>query len=182
MDLMNKLNRKFGKYAIDNLMLYIIVLYAAGFFINMVNPYFYDAYLMLDIDKILHGQIWRIFTFIIQPTNSSNLFFLAFELYIYYMIGNSLENAWGSFRFNLYYLSGILFNILATIILYLFLGQSYNLGLIYINRSMFFVYAMLFPDVQFLLFFVIPVKVKHLAYFYAAFILVLLLLLPLATS
>jgi len=171
MNLINKLNRKYGKYAIHNLMFYIIILYALGFLVNMINPGFYDQYLSLDIDKILHGQIWRIFTFIIQSTNSSNMLFLALELYIYYMIGSSLENTWGAFRFNLYYLTGILFNILAIILLYVITGNNYNLGLTYINRSMFFAFAALFPNVQFLLFFILPVKVKYLGYVYGAFIL-----------
>lgn len=168
---MNKWNRKYGRYAIHNLMIYIIVLYAVGFFLDMMNPDFYGRYLMLDIDKVLQGEVWRIVTFIVQPTDSGNFLFLAIELYLYYMIGNSLENAWGAFRFNLYYLSGVLFNILAIIILYLFTGRSYILGLSYINRSMFFAFAALYPNVQFLLFFVIPVKVKYLGYLYGAFIL-----------
>ncbi len=168
---MNKWNRKYGRYAIHNLMIYIIVLYAVGFFLDMMNPDFYGRYLMLDIDKVLQGEVWRIVTFIVQPTDSGNFLFLAIELYLYYMIGNSLENAWGAFRFNLYYLSGVLFNILAIIILYLFTGYSYILGLSYINRSMFFAFAALYPNVQFLLFFVIPVKVKYLGYLYGAFIL-----------
>lgn len=171
MNLINKLNRKFGRYAINNLMFYIIILYAVGFLLDMINPYFYTQYLMLDIDKVLQGQIWRIVTFIIQPTGSSNMLFLAVELYLYYMIGSSLENAWGAFRFNLYYLSGILFNILAIVLLYVITGNSYNLGLTYINRSMFFAFAALYPNVQFLLFFFIPVKVKYLGYVYGAFIL-----------
>lgn len=171
MNLLNKLNRKFGRYAIHNLMFYIILLYAAGFLINLINPIFYYQYLSLDIDKILHGQVWRLLTFIIQPTGGSNILFLAIELYLYYMIGNSLENAWGAFRFNMYYLSGILFNIVAVIIIYIFTGLSVDLGLTYINRSMFFAFAALYPNVQFLLFFIIPVKVKYLGYIYGAFVL-----------
>ncbi len=171
MNLMNKLNRKYGRYAIHNLMFYIILLYAAGFLMNMINPDFYGKYLMLDIDKVLHGQIWRIVTFIIQPTSDTNMLFLAIELYLYYMIGNSLENAWGAFRFNMYYISGVFFNILAVILVYLFTGQSIVLGLTYINRSMFFAFAALYPNVQFLLFFIIPVKVKFLGYIYGAYVL-----------
>ena len=171
MNFMNKLNRKFGKYAIHNLMFYIICLYGAGFLINMINPYFYYQYLSLDINKVLHGQIWRIITFIIQPTSNTNILFLAIELYLYYMIGNALENAWGAFRFNMYYLSGILFNVLAVIIIYIFTGYSVDLGLTYINRSMFFAFAALYPNIEFLLFFVIPIKVKYLALIYGAYIL-----------
>ncbi|WFR59840.1 hypothetical protein QA584_12400 [Anaerocolumna sp. AGMB13025] len=171
MNFINKLNRKYGRYAIHNLMFYIILLYAAGFFVNIINPYFYRTYLSLDIDAILHGQLWRLVTFIIQPTSSSNIFFLAIELYLYYMIGNALENAWGAFRFNMYYLSGLLFNILSTVIIYLFTGVSLDFGLLYINRSMFFAFAALYPNVEFLLFFILPVKVKHLGYIYGAFVL-----------
>jgi hypothetical protein len=145
-------------------------LYAAGFFVNLINPLFYGYYLSLDIDAILHGQLWRLVTFIIQPTSSTNIFFLAIELYLYYMIGNALENAWGAFRFNMYYLSGLLFNILSTVIIYLFTGQSFDFGLLYINRSMFFAFAALYPNIEFLLFFILPVKVKYLGYVYGAFI------------
>ncbi len=171
MNLLNKLNRKYGRYAVHNLMFYIILLYAAGFLINQINPDFYGNYLMLDIEKVLQGQIWRIVTFIIQPTSDSNILFLAIELYLYYMIGNSLERAWGAFRFNMYYLSGLVFNILAIIIVYLSTGYSIVLGLTYINRSMFFAFAALYPNVQFLLFFIIPVKVKYLGFIYGAYVL-----------
>lgn len=169
MNIINKWNRRFGKFAVHNLMFYIIILYATGFILDMINPYFYNQYLSLDVAKILKGQIWRLGTFIIQPPET-NLLFLALELYIYYMIGSNLERAWGAFRFNLYFLSGILFNIIATFLMYLITGYSISYGLIYINRSLFFAFAALYPNIQFLLFFILPVKVKHLAYLYAAFI------------
>ncbi len=170
MNFINKLNRKFGKYAIHNLMLYIVVLYAAGFFISMANPYFYGQYLSLDVSRVMRGEVWRLITFIILPPSGS-LIFLVFSLYLYYMIGNALENAWGAFRFNLYYLSGIILNILGTFIFY-FISGGYNvhLGITYINQAMFFAFASLYPNVQFMLFFFIPVKVKYLSYIYGAFV------------
>ena len=122
---------------------------------------------MLDVEKVFQGQIWRLFTFIIQPVNSSNIIFLFFQFYLYYMIGNSLENVWGAFKFNLYFFSGIIFNIIAILLLYFITGDSFILDLQFINRSMFFAFALIFPNVQFLLFFLIPVKVKYLAIFYA---------------
>ena len=67
MNWLDKLERKFGRYAIHNLMYYIIILYAVGFVFQMINPSFYYNYLSLDAAAILHGQIWRIVTFIIQP-------------------------------------------------------------------------------------------------------------------
>lgn len=166
MKFLNKLERKFGKYAINNLIIYVIMLYVIGFVIDIINPSIYSQYLMLDVGKVLQGQIWRLFTFIIQPPGNSNLIFLFFELYLYYMIGNALENAWGAFRFNLYFFSGILFNIIAIFALYFMDGNSYILGLTYINRSMFFAFAAIYPNVQLLLFFIIPIKIKYLAMLY----------------
>lgn len=165
MKFLDKLERKFGKYSISNLIFYIITLYVIGFVIDVINPHFYTRYLMLDVEKVLQGQVWRMFTFIIQPTGNKNIFFIFIELYLYYTIGTSLENVWGAFKFNLYYFSGILFNVIAIFVLYFVTGSSYVLGLTYINRSMFFAFAAVFPDIQFLLFFIIPIKVKHLAIF-----------------
>lgn len=173
MKFINKLEKKFGRYAIHDLMKYIIILYVLGALLYQINPGFYAAYLSLDIGQVLHGQIWRLVTFIIYPADMGGgfgIFFFAIEMYLYYMIGNSLENAWGAFRFNLYYISGILFNVIAAFILYFIMGGIYPNGLTFINRSMFFAFAAIYPNIQFLLFFVIPVKVKHLAYIYAAII------------
>lgn len=161
-----KLERKFGRYAIHNLMKYIVGLYALGYVVYMINPYIYYQFLMLDIDKVLHGQIWRLVTFLIQPVDASGLFFMLISLYLYFMIGNSLENAWGAFRFNLYYLTGILFNILAVIIIYAVTGRSYPITLSYINQSMFFAFAAIYPNVELLLMFIIPIKVKYLGIIY----------------
>lgn len=161
-----KLERKFGRYAIHNLMKYIVGLYALGYVVYMINPYIYYQFLMLDIDKVLHGQIWRLVTFLIQPVDATRLFFMLISLYLYFMIGNSLENAWGAFRFNLYYLTGILFNILAVIIIYAVTGRSYPITLSYINQSMFFAFAAIYPNVELLLMFIIPIKVKYLGIIY----------------
>lgn len=169
MNYINKLERKFGRYAIHNLMLYIVILYGTGFIINYINPLFYDMYLSLDIAKVLQGQVWRILTFLIQP-QFSNILYAAIGIYFYYMIGSALENAWGAFRFNLYYLSGLLLNVLVVIISYAITGTSVRLGMDYINYAMFLAFATLYPNTQILLFFIIPVKIKYLAYLDAVFI------------
>ena len=157
---LDKLERKFGRYAIPNLMYYIIILYAAGFVLNLVNPSFYYQYLSLNASAILHGQIWRIVTFIIQPPSTS-LIFIIFALYLYFMIGQQLERAWGAFRFNLYFFSGMIFHVIAAIIAYLLTGISFQMDTWYLNMSLFFAFAALYPDLQFLLFFVIPIKAKY---------------------
>lgn len=176
MKLINKLEKKFGRYSISNLIHYIIILYVVGLAFNLFMPDFYGAggvyqtYLSLDIQKLFHGQIWRLFTFLIMPPDSGNIIFAAIELYFYYILGKTLENIWGSFRFNLYYFSGIILSIIVAIIVYLFTGFSINLGLTYVNRSMFFAFATVFPNMQFLLFFIIPIKAKYIAYLNGAWI------------
>lgn len=170
MNFMNKLEKKFGKYAIHDLINYIIVLYIVGFVIMTANPSIYTEYLTLDISKVLEGQVWRLFTFIIQPPQTNPLF-LFFELYFYYIVGHSLENNWGAFRFNLFFFSGMIFNILATVLMYYILGISIPIGLTFINRSMFFAYATLYPNVEMLFMYIIPIKLKYLAYFYGAYML-----------
>lgn len=179
MDWLSKLERRFGKYAIPNLMYYIIIMYAGGFILQLINPSFYYQYLSLDASAILHGQIWRIITFMIRPPSTS-VIFIIFALYLYYMIGTQLERAWGAFRFNVYFFAGILFHVLAAILVYLITGISLPIDTWYLNMSLFFAFAALYPNVQFLLFFVIPVKVKWLALLDGAYFLytVILAFLP----
>ena len=179
MDWLSKLERRFGKYAIPNLMYYIIIMYAGGFILQLINPSFYYQYLSLDASAILHGQIWRIITFMIQPPSTS-VIFIIFALYLYYMIGTQLERAWGAFRFNVYFFAGILFHVLAAILVYLITGISLPIDTWYLNMSLFFAFAALYPNAQFLLFFVIPVKVKWLALLDGAYFLytVILAFLP----
>jgi hypothetical protein len=89
MNWINKLERKWGRFAISNLMLYVTIMYAAGFFIVLINPTFYYQYLTLDAQAILHGQIWRIFTFIMEPPTTSFIWII-FSLSLYYFIGCNL--------------------------------------------------------------------------------------------
>lgn len=144
---LDKLERKFSRYAIPNLMTYIIILYAAGFVLNLINPTFYSQFLSLDAGKILQGQIWRIVTFIIQPPSDS-LIFIVFVLYLYYMIGKQLEAAWGAFRFNLYFFSGMLFIVIGAILAFLLTGAVLPMDTWYLNLSLFFAFAALYPDIQ----------------------------------
>ncbi len=170
--MIRKLEKKFGRLAIPGLMRYIIVLYAVGYIIGMMSPDFYTTYLMFDVDKVLSGQVWRVVTFLIQPMDDS-IVFLLISLWLYFMIGNSLEQRWGSFRFTLYYASGIVFNILAVVIMYfVFLavtgsGYSFPISLDYINLSLFLAFAVEYAEVRLLVMFVIPIKIKYIAIFYA---------------
>lgn len=174
MNFISKLERKFGRHYIPNLMRYVIALYILGYLLNKFAPGFYAQYLMLDFDKVFHGQIWRLVTFMIQPPSTSFIFMLI-AVYLYYMIGMALENAWGSFRFNLYFFSGVIFNIIGGLILYICIKLAgldnysvYSVSIDYINQSLFFAYTALYPNVQFLLFFIIPIKAKYLGWAYGA--------------
>lgn len=167
----DKLERRYGKYAVPNLMNYIIILYALGFIIEVVSPELYTNWLALDAQAILRGQVWRIFTFIIQPP-TGDYFFIFFSLYLYYMIGRTLEYQWGAFRFNLYYFSGVLLHVIACLGIYLVSGINFSYGTFYLNMSMFFVYVSLFPDAQFLLFFILPIKAKVLGMIEGAYFII----------
>ncbi|HWT26836.1 MAG TPA: hypothetical protein VN131_02755 [Mobilitalea sp.] len=170
MKLLNKLERRFGRYAISNLMKYIVALYVIGLLIGMLPPYIYQALLSLDFSMIMKGQVWRLITFIIPSVSLSGIIFTAISAYFYYIIGNALEQTWGSFRFNLYFFSGIIFNILASLIVYLTTGRSIiTPALDFICGSMFFAFAAVYPNTTFYMYFLIPIKAKYLAWFEAAF-------------
>lgn len=173
------LEKKFGRYAIRNLMKYVILLYGAGLLIYTFSPSAV-LYLGLDIDKVLRGQAWRLITFLIPYVRINDIIFVFLKAYIFYAIGNALENVWGSFRLNLYFFSAVILNILAAFIVYIFsgfnilgttpmYGQVYSMLLISspldnIYSSMFFAFAAIYPNTQFLIYFIIPVKVKYLAW------------------
>lgn len=162
MNWFQKLERKYSRYAIRNLMMYIIILYAVGFIIEVFAPGVYMNYFSLDFSQIFKGQVWRLLTFIIQPPSTS-LIFVFFSLYFYYLIGTVLENIWGSFKFNIYFFAGVLLNIVAALIIYLLWGISFNMSTHYINLALFMAFAIEQPDLQVLLFFVIPIKIKWMA-------------------
>lgn len=151
-----RLERRLGRYYIPHLMLTVIIGQAMVYIGTLLNPSVaLMSRLSLDWGAVLHGQIWRLVTFIFVPQSSSPLG-LVLTLYFYYLIGTTLENTWGDFRFNVYYLCGMLGAILAAVITGG--GTSY-----YLNLSLFFAFAILYPDFTVLLFFIIPIKMKYLA-------------------
>lgn len=165
----HKLERKFGRYAIHNLMTYIIVVNAVVYALTMMVPQSnLYAKFVLDPALVLQGEVWRLVTFLFLPP-SSHPVWIVFTLYFYYLVGSNLENQWGSFRFNLYYLIGILGTIAAAFIGFAFTGY----GVVtteHLNLSLFLAFAYLFPNFELLLFFILPIKVKYIAWFNWAFI------------
>ncbi len=169
MKLIYKLERKFGRYAIPNLMKYVVMLYMIGLVVGTILPSgFYNLFLSLNFEMIKRGQVWRIITFIIPNISINDLLYVILSAYLFYMIGNALERAWGAFRFNLYFFSGIFFNILSSFITYLLTGISLSPSLDYLYGSMFFAFAALYPDTQFFIYFIIPIKAKYMAWFNGA--------------
>lgn len=106
--LLDKLERKFRRFSISNLMLYIVLgmaIFAIADVILMTNPnnkVFLIDMITFDRAKIMQGEVWRVLSFVLVPPEF-NMVFLAFALYFYWMMGTSLESQWGSFKFNLFY-------------------------------------------------------------------------------
>ena len=162
--LLNKLNRKFGRFGIQNLILYIIIGQGLVFACNYLMPEVSLLnYMNFDRDLIFSGQWWRIISFIFIPPASSPIWII-FALYFYYLIGTAIESSWGSFNFTVYYLLGVI----GTIISGFISGYAENF---YLNLSLFLGFAVLFPDYEFLVFFILRVKAKYMAYLDAAFLL-----------
>ena len=155
----NKLERKYRRYAISNLMTYIIALNAAVYVINLLIPQSnLYAKLALNPAMILRGEIWRLITFLFLPPSSSPIF-IVFVLYFYYLVGSNLEYQWGSFRFNIYYLIGVLSTIAASFISYAITG----FGLVspeHLNLSLFLAFAHLFPILKYCFSFSFPSRLN----------------------
>ena len=157
-----KLERLVRPIAISNLMLYICGTMLLVFALDFVLPSIgVQDYLYLNRNLLFQGQVWRLVTYLFLPPESSPIFII-FALYFYYMIGVNLEKQWGAAKFTLYYLIGMLGTTIAALIT----GYGTNT---YLNLSLFFAFAIIFPNYEVLLFFVLPVKVKYLAYIDAAF-------------
>lgn len=156
MNCLNKLERKFSHFAIKRLMYYIIISNIIVLLLYHIYPLIY-SFLTLEPARVLKGEIWRLITYVFIPP-TFNLFWAIFTLYFYYLVGTSLENEWGSFQFNLYYLTGM---IGTTIGAFITGGGATPL---YLNLSLFFAFARIYPDFEMLLFFIIPIKIKYLAW------------------
>ena len=163
MNWLNKLERKFGNWAIPNLIVWLIGAYTIGFVLYQVNPSIIGL-LMLSPYHILHGQVWRLITWVFMPTDTNLVYLLIMALF-YYQLGTALERTWGTFRFNVYFFMGVIGHVLAALLIYIITGQVYILTTDYLNFSLFFAFAATFPEMQFYLFFVLPIKAKYLALF-----------------
>ncbi len=156
-------------FGIRNLMLYVVVANVAVYLLDSFSGNTLSQLLFFSLDAVLHGQVWRLVTFVLIP-DVSGAFSLLISCYFYYWIGSALEQRWGTAKFTCYYLSGMVFTLLGTVLVSLIIGASvpvYGAG--YVNFAMFLAFAAMWPDAQVLLFFIIPMKIKYLAYVDLAF-------------
>ena len=161
-DAIDQFCAKHRNFGISNLMRYIVIGTALVAILDLFTRGSASSFLTFDLSSVLKGEVFRIIGFLFVP-ETSNPFFLLISLYFYYMIGNTLEREWGTGRFTIYVASGVLLTLLFTIVYSLLSGISYPLaGISYISQSLFFAFAMLYPDAQVLLIF-IPIKIKWIA-------------------
>lgn len=170
MKFFNQLEQKFGRYAIKDLPRCIAGMYAVGIIIQIINPAIYSFFLSLNGRAVLHGQIWRIFTFLCFPpfslTSSRDFIGVIVNFLIiptYYFLGSTLERVWGAFRFNLYFLLGILGHLAGAVAIYLIFGIEASLSPVFLNFSLFIAFALIFPDMEFFIWGLLPIKIKYLA-------------------
>lgn len=160
---------KHPNFGLHRLMTYLIVGNLLVYLLSQMDRSgMLTYYLVLIPGRVLHGEVWRLVTFVFVP-GTYNLLSLALELYFYYLIGSTLEHIWGEGKFTFYYLCGMVLSIV-----YAFLaGLVGDMEFVfvtgeYISLSMFFVFATYWPNNQVRLFFIIPLRVKWLAWFEAA--------------
>ena len=173
---MSALNRKIDRFCrthprfgIPRLMIFIVIgNVLVWLFGQMDTTGTLYSYLYFIPSMFCRGQVWRLLTCVLV-TSSSGILWLAISLYFYYFIGTSLERAWGTGRFTIYYFSGLLLTELYALLVYWIFGQNIPVNATYLNFSLFFAFATLWPEQRVLLFFIIPVKMKWLAWVDAAF-------------
>lgn len=162
MRLFDKMERKFGRFAIKGLMLHIVALNMLVFLLSFIEHDLFGSNVILRLSLIpqlvLKGEIWRLITFVFIPPNSSPLF-MVFALLLLYIFGTGLEREWGSFKFNIYYFTGIILIIIASMI-----TGTPQMGPHYLNLSLLFGFARFNPNFEIRLFFILPIPIKYIAW------------------
>lgn len=158
MNWLDRLERRFGDWAIPHFALFIVMANGLIYLLSRVEPGFYSRLILDPQAVLLHAEVWRVITFLFVPPLLGPLG-LAFWLLLLYQYGQALEHEWGDFRFCVFYAIGALATIVAA--LWIVGDTVSNLPL---NTTIFLAFATLYPDFELLLFFILPVKVKYLAW------------------
>lgn len=170
---MKKLNRALERFAyshprfgIPNLMRFVVGGQVLVYLLYMFTGYSYSAieFLEFHLSGLLHGEIWRLVSFVFLP-NSYRPFTFIILLSFYYFVGNMLEREWGTAKFTLYYLCGIVLSVAGTVIASLITGNHFLTisSAYYLNLTIFLAFAVLYPDAQIMFYMIIPLKAKWLA-------------------
>lgn len=163
---------KHPKLGIPDLMKYIVLANAAVFVLDLFTNNFFTYLLMFHYESIMHGQVWRLLTFILVPSIGGagsvgaglmiNVLLFGMTSFFYYSIGTTLERYMGSTKFTVFYALGVIFNMVFGLVTHA------GVNMYYINMSMFFSFAVLYPETRVLLYGIIPLKIKWLAWLDAA--------------
>ena len=159
MPILYTLEKALGRFAIPGIIRYVVALNALVFILGTLDPHYISA-LVLDRDAILAGQVWRLVSWIFIP-NTFSLLWIIFFLMFTWWIGDLLESAWGTFKLNLYYLIGYLGCTAAALLF----GASF--GNIALNTTLLFAIGTIAPELQILLFGILPLRLKWVAIFSA---------------
>lgn len=151
-NLLNLLERKIGRFYIHDLMKYLVIAMGAVYVLELLPMRSAAAFLAFDRARIIRGEVWRAVTYILLPPGYSLLSVLL-GLYFLYLMGTSLERIWRGARFTLYYALGYVCTLAAGFIM----GFTTN---VYFHMTLLLCYAMMNPNQQFMLFYMLPVKVK----------------------
>jgi hypothetical protein len=154
--LLDRLERIFGRFAVHNISLYLVAGQVAVFLCAMLRTISIEPFLLVPA-LVLHGQPWRVLTFLLVPPNTSWVF-IAFSWWIFYLMGTALEDYWGVFRYNLFLFIGWALTVGAA-----FITPDFPATNAFIAGSVFLAFAYLNPDFELALFFILPVKIKWLA-------------------
>lgn len=160
MTLLDKLERLFGRFAIPNIALYLVIGQVFVLLAMMLDRLKIE-WLVLVGAWVMDGDWWRVITFVFIPPPVSGMLgyvFLVFGWYLFYLMGNALEGAWGAFRFNVYLLVGYVLTVAVA-----FLFPNSPATNVFLAGSVFLAFAYLNPNFELLLFFILPLKIKWLA-------------------
>ena len=174
--MIDRLEKKFGRYAIKHLIYYILGAYVVGYVLALAKPEWY-SYIILSPAMVMRGQVWRLITWVCTAPQQISIL-LIFMFLFYYYIGKTLEQYMGAFKYNLYVFAGWFFTTLGSMVVYwISSAVSGPAGAIniepstyYINLTSFLAFAVIFPDAKVLLFAIIPIKMKILAWIDAAYL------------
>jgi len=165
MSLFNRLERKFGRWAIPNVTVFLIVGQVLIFAVMTIRAREGGnllANVVLDPAKVAEGEVWRLITFLFIPFGGGFIWVI-FSWILFYLFGTSLEQQWGTFRYNIFLLIGYVANVAAAFLAWGVVGHSVPASNMFLYSTVFLAFARLFPDFTINIYFVLPIKIKWLA-------------------